>query len=288
MTVLVALCHSADQEFEIKRVEISQNVAGEIGRLFSRQLEYFLRGVEEEIEFNGDWKPDEDELLYIALPEPLTNIVDTCTNNTLELPTIDAAQILSENIRALAASVRHQGRNKLAIQKFSSRQILENKFSLILRNQVFNRLEDPILTINDKICAVVDREQLKFTNFGVIKTIFDLTSFYHEASDQEIDEFSEMESVDIPDIDAFKAACTQTSRKLLHAIQKSGALEERSAAEIRRAAEALDVEITVRKGRIVFPTNRKELRELLSFLDDGLYRAHLSGTRYLANSKRKY
>jgi hypothetical protein len=34
------------------------------------------------------------------------------------------------------------------------------------------------------------------------------------------------------------------------------------------------------------PTERAEIKKLLRFLDDGLYQAPLTGTRYITNSKR--
>ena len=39
--------------------------------------------------------------------------------------------------------------------------------------------------------------------------------------------------------------------------------------------------------KIKVPTDRAGLKQLLRFLDDGLYEASLSGQRYVTNSKKK-
>ena len=75
-------------------------------------------------------------------------------------------------------------------------------------------------------------------------------------------------------------------RKLVHAITRSGTLDMYDVNQIGVAAAEVEMPMDVVDGKVVMPTERRAIKTFLQFLDDGLYRASLTGQRYVTNSKR--
>jgi hypothetical protein len=133
---------------------------------------------------------------------------------------------------------------------------------------------------------VVEAGRLKFKSFNNIKMIFDLKNFYQVATDVQIDTFASHSGLLVPDIAGFKRVADQSIRKLVHAITERNILDVYAAPHIVSTAASEGIVIEQRDGKIVMPTGRAEIKEILHFLDDAFYRAALSGESYITNSKR--
>jgi hypothetical protein len=56
--------------------------------------------------------------------------------------------------------------------------------------------------------------------------------------------------------------------------------------DIATKGNSLGLNVQVEAGKIVMPTDRKSIKQLLRFLDDGIYEASVTSKRYITNSKR--
>lgn len=280
---LFAACRSQDNELSVKRVRVTQPVQAQIEQLFLAQEQAFMGGITEEIDFDGSWKPDTNELLTIGLPDQAAAIVDAIAANPLALPDIDAANIADEGVRALFVG----DANRILVQRFAPPQILSRRFSLLLDNNTFKRLEDPAFALDVRLTCIIRDNRIKFKSFHSLRQIVDLFDLYQEATDEVLADFAECAILDVDDEDLLKQNADQTCRKLIYAISRSGVLDRHTADAIQTAGQTLGLVISLRDGKIAVPTDRKELKDLLRFLDDGLYEASLSGQRYVTNSKRR-
>ena len=129
--------------------------------------------------------------------------------------------------------------------------------------------------------------KLKFKSFQRTRSVFDLQQFYKAATDQEVDAFCQHASLEVADVAAFKVAADQGVRKLVHAITKANVLNTHQVDVIATKAASLGINITVQNGKLLVPTDRKSIKTLFRFLDDGIYQAALSASRYVTNSKRR-
>jgi hypothetical protein len=136
------------------------------------------------------------------------------------------------------------------------------------------------------LCRQGGRLSVKRVN--LVKRIFELNQFYEEASDQEIDAFCEHDSLLVGDVAAFKAVADQPIRKMIHAISKTNVLDNYSVDDIAAKAASLGLKIETKEGKIVVPSDRKAMKNMFRFLDDGIYEASLSSNRYITNSKRPF
>ena len=73
---------------------------------------------------------------------------------------------------------------------------------------------------------------------------------------------------------------------LVFAISKTVILDQFVVADIATKANSLGLNVQVEGGTIMVPTDRKSIKQLLRFLDDGIYEASLTSKRYITNSKR--
>lgn len=282
---LFALCRPA-QQLEVKRVSLTQPVQAKIEGIFQAQAAAFLDGVTEEVDFGGDWKPDPDEILVIDAPAEAEAINAAIIANPVALANIDAANFEQEAIKGLFVVMQNGGQSRVLIQAFSAQQILQRRFSLMLDGNTFKELTEPAFTLDNYIAAIMEGGKLKFKSFFNVKRIFQLSQFYQEASDQQIDGFCAHASLEVADVAAFKAVADQSIRKMVHAIVKTKILDNYPVDDIAAKAAALGLAITLNGGKLVVPTERKDIKILFRFLDDGIYQAPLSATKYVTNSKR--
>lgn len=286
MVNLFALCRAATG-LQVKRVALAQPVQAKVGHIFQAQANSFLNGIAEEVDFSGDWKPDDDELLVIDAPAEAAVITATITANPISLPEIDAQNFMAEGIRGLFVIESVGQDHRVLIQAFSAQQLLSRRFTLFQSGNSFKELTEPGFTLDNSIVAIMEGGKLKFKSFQRARGVFDLQQFYKAATDQEVDAFCQHASLEVADVAAFKVAADQGVRKLVHAITKAGVLNTHQVDVIATKAASLGINITVQNGKLMVPADRKSIKTLFRFLDDGIYQAALSSSRYVTNSKRR-
>lgn len=288
MTNLLAICTSANGPAAIKRVQISQPLQALVGGLFEQQATDFLSGVEEEIPFGGDWKPDADEVLVIDAPVEIGRMREALAD-PIALDTVDTANFMGEGIKGLFVGVGEGEHQRIYIQSFSAQQFLaRTRMALIFEGNVFRQITEPSFALETKLVAIAESGQLKFKSYHFLKRIFALEELYRAATNEQIDAFCAHPVLDVPDIMAFKAVADQSIRKLVSAVGVSNILNQTPVVDILSKAQALGVNIQVENGRIIFPAERRQIKELLRFLDDSIYEGPLSARRLITNSKRVF
>jgi len=279
------LCKTGN-DISVKRLDINANVQRPLEQMFSVQEDEFRAEIHDEVEFTGDWTPDDDEALYVNIPDQVALLEQAVTGNPLAIDTLDAANFQQEGVKAIFTGFVNNGQAVVVIQKFSPQQLLGRKFSLILANNVLNKLTSPVFTLDNKLVGLIEGGVLKFKSFHNIRTIFDLSEIYRVATDDDINLFAGHACLEIADLDAFKEEVDQTARKLVHAIQKNGVLDEHTADEVQQRALKIGLDINIQNGMVQMPIGRAEIKRLLRFLHDDIFEAPLSRNVYVSNSKK--
>lgn len=282
---LLALCRDANG-IAIKRIPLNGTLQNPIMQIFSDQEAAFRANRPNEVVFDGDWNPDDDEILVLDATAEANVMIAAASGNILALPTINAANFDAENIKALFVGVNAGGGLRLLVQRFTAAQILSRKFALIASNNQFNQITDPAFNLATSLTCIIEGGQLKFESYHKLRAVFDVIEFFAAATDDDIDNFAGHASIAIADIPALKVLVTQTERKLIHKLASSGVLDAHTPQQIQARANATGLIVNLANGQIVFPNDKQEIRRLLRFLDDSLYQAPLSGLRYVTNSKR--
>ena len=147
-------------------------------------------------------------------------------------------------------------------------------------------LPDHTFSLDTGLTCIIEGAKIKFRSFHKLRAVISLLDVYRAATDQEVQAFAALDHFEVAIAAAFIATADLTIRKLVHAISNGGTLNNHTVIQIETACNGVGLVVTVNNGKLIMPTERAEIKKLLRFLDDGLYQAPLSGTRYITNSKR--
>jgi hypothetical protein len=128
-TNLFAACRT-DGALSVKRVRVTRDVQRALAAMFAQQDEEFFKGVTDEVPFDGDWKPDANELLTLDAPDEAAVITDALQANVTSITELGGQP--TEGVRALFTGVQRSGKMRVLLQAFTARQILSRKFALLL------------------------------------------------------------------------------------------------------------------------------------------------------------
>lgn len=270
----------------VRRVRLDATVQAAVAALFASQEGAFRNGVDTEVDFNGTWNPEDNEMLTIDIPTEAEIFEDAINANATSIQDIDTSNFADEGIRALFTGATVSGVTKVLVQRFTSMQVLQRKWALLQAGNAFRQLTEPAFSLDNSLTCIIEDSKIKFKSQHKLRSIIDMQDIYKEATDQEVRDFSAHASLEVADVDAFLGVADQTTRKLISAISKSDTLNKYPVADIEAAANRVGVTINVQNGKIVMPDTRADVKNLLRFLDDSLYEAALTGQRYITNSKR--
>ncbi|MEK0361604.1 Kiwa anti-phage protein KwaB-like domain-containing protein [Pseudomonas sp. CBC3] len=275
---------------QIKRIGVNQPLQTELVQIFESQRILFERGVDVEVAFNGDWKPDSNEVLTLDDIAESKMMIDAINANATSFPSLVISNFLNEPIKALFTGITTGGTTKVLLQKFSARQALSLSQLPIIKMQtgnIFVKSTDDIFTIDTKLVAIIEDNKTKFKSFHNARMVFDLADFYREATDDDLTEMAQHGSIEIADLSNFISQADSQVRKMAHTIKNSGILDSYSVNDISTAAASFpNLPVVINNGKIKLPSHKKELKEVLHFLLEDIYKGPLSGSDYLTNSKR--
>ena len=189
MAQLYAACRT-NGVLNVRHVQLSNPLQGQLDGLFQAQEASFLAGVGEEIDFDGGWKPDDDELLVInGLPDAQT-LLAAANQNALALPVLDVQNFANENVKGLFTALGNGQGKRLLIQNFSPQQLLSTHFTLLHDGNVFRRLEQPAFALGVHLVAIVSAAgAIRFKSYPMLRRILDITPVFREATDTELGAF---------------------------------------------------------------------------------------------------
>lgn len=281
---LFALC-KINNNLEVRKISVTRTVQSKISQIFEEQKNIFNAEIREIVAFNGDWKPEIDELLEIPVPIEANVIFQALETNLTGIPELDLNNFDREPIKALFGQNEN---GEILIQLFFKSQYLSKSFSLFLEGNTYNELTSPTIVLDNKLLCYISNNTLKFKSFNNLRYLFDLSELYTEATDADIEDFVSNANIEFENIEVFKNSANQNNRKRIHNILKAGRLNNYSAVDIKSIAESkgLNELIIIRNNRVFLPQNNSQLSKILSFLDEKLYIGPFSNNIIRANSTK--
>lgn len=285
---LFALTKEASRR--IVRVPLDSRVQTEISKIFEDQEKHFNAFVQEEIVFDGKYKPDDGECLKIEDYDDIDN-VENAIKAPLSIPEIKPDHFEFESIKALFSGYEEGDETVILLQSFDKRKILSTKgFSIFHSSDVYKKVEGIGLTLDTRLCGILRGKTLKFFNFHNLRQIFDLTQYYKEATDDELKTFSDKENLKIEDFNNFTEMADNWVRRKVSLVMQSGILDNLDIEETKNTALIFKIKIQMEiidgKNVIVLPPSKAELKKVLRFLDEDYYQSALQKQLFLSNSKR--
>lgn len=286
MAQLYAACR-VNGSLVVRHVQMNTQLQQQLEGIFLAQHAAFFQGIQDEIDFTGDWKPDPDEILIArALPEAQT-LFDEVSRNAVALKPINAKNFQNEGIKALF-TVFEDGTNKsLLLQSFSPQQILSSKFALLHDGNVFQKINQPAFTLETQLLATVcTTGDVRFKSFSLLRRVFDLGDFFRQATDTELHVFCNHSYLMVANTAEFIAKADEGIRKSVHSVSKLDIFKNHSVSHIESKAKAIGFPLNITNGCIELPPSRREIKALLGFLLNKIYRGPINEQLLITNSNR--
>ena len=280
-----------DGSRRIVRSPLSAEIQQEVADTFISQEQQFRKSSEEQIAFNGKYKPDDGECLFIDDYDDIDDLHGAIAN-PLSVPEIAPVTNELETIKALFVG-RSDGTNRIAlIQGFDKRKIISNRgLSIFHAANVFRKVEGVGLTLGTALAVILEDKKLSFFSFHSARQIFDLTQYFKEATDDDLNDFAASSRVKVEDLPTFVASADNWVRRKVALVMQSGILDRIELEATKNAALIFGIniqtEIDGENVALVLPQNKAELKKLLRFLDEDYFQSVVSSTLHLSNSKRR-
>jgi hypothetical protein len=282
---LFAACRVRNQ-LVAKRVRMDAATQRAVHAMFDAQERSFRNGIISELPYDGSYTPDDDELLTLPVPQEAAVFSATIQANATSIPDINASAFATEGIKGLFTGRIVNGSPIVLVQRFTAAQVLQTKFALFQQGNAFSQLSDPAFTLDSSLTCVIENSNIKFKSQQKLRSIIHMLDIYRAATDQEVRSFAGHSRIEVTDINGFIAAANQPSRRLIHAVASNRVLDTISLPTIQTAAQNTGLHIVLNNGKIVMPTDKKDIKALLQFLNESRYVGPLSGQTYVANSRR--
>ncbi|GIV41553.1 MAG: hypothetical protein KatS3mg034_0863 [Vicingaceae bacterium] len=280
MNILCKL-NSKTEKNNLRRISLSDHLQNQLSKYLSESINFFYKA--KQIKFDGEYKPNENEVLEINnFDFPLKDY-----ENIINLPLLKEEEIYD---------IKHiifLNKESIIFQTFDSRKIIKTeKLYLIYSSETFSKIDNKGLIIDAKIDAMFlkNEDKLLFTSYHNASKIFDLSKYFREATDKEINIFKrhtifkECDNIDYSIINS-------RYRKKIFQIIKNGVLNkvQDNFNEVIKYARELELPnmFDESESKILFPQEKKDIEKLINFLNDDLYKSPISKFIYETNSKRK-
>lgn len=278
-----------DVSRRVVRIPLSAEVQSEVTSTFKAQEIDFCAAAQEQIAFDGKYKPDEGECLFIDDYDDIDNLHGAVAN-PLSVPEITATTDQFESIKALFFGKVDASAKIVLIQTFDRRKIISNKgLSLVHASNVYKKVEGVGLTLDTRLAAILQDKKLSFFSFHSARQVFDLSQYYKEATDDDLREFAGI--VQVENVPGFVAAADNWVRRKVALVMQSAILDKVDLEETKKVALVfgIDLKTTTLDGKpiLVLPQNKAEIKKVLRFLDEDYFQSILLSTPHLSSSKRQ-
>jgi len=280
----------------IRRIPLTAELNTELTQLFAAQQAALL-GDKQPIAFTGSYNVDEGEIFTLA-DYPLPPAISLAIGNPLTCPVLNLTTE-THRIKALFSGTWSAAVKTVNFQVFDTGKLLSNRWTLIglpiHAGDTYKKLEEPGLILQDKLTAHYQNGTLYFSSYHNTKRFLDLADYYREATDTDLDAFAATELFAFEDEAGFKDQADSIIRKKIALLQKNEVLKDISVVDIQTVANNFNAElpeehhinITVNDdGKLVIPEDKKQLKELIRFLDEDYVTAPLTKRKCLTNSKQ--
>ncbi len=243
------------------------------------------------VNFDGKYSINEDFQEYLVindfiLPDNIKSSIDNpigvenfCPKNN-KLPIIKALFIGKKS---------DDGKYIVYFQKFRNDQyITQAKYHLFFNKDTFKHVNKLGISVSQTIDCIYEDGKLKFKSFYIARQLFDLSSYYREATTEEVRSFVTSPILSMENSNNFIEKANSWERKKIAAINDSKILENYSALQIKNLAKKEGFNnIVIQNKKIILPQDVGERRLVLSFLDEEVYKGVFSNTLFQTNSKKK-
>lgn len=285
----------ADLSPRVVKINIDQDTQKVIDGIFESAAKEFQEN-RESVNFSISYKPGKDEYFLIEDFIEGVEIFDAIERPSA-IQSWDPDTMSMHNVKAIFSGAPSEDDGFIAyIQYFDKRQIIDTQksiFQLITQqtNQ-FSSLKGQGLTISGKLDAILlSNGKFMFNSFHLVRRFFDMSEYFSEATKEDIQQFISHSKFEMESEDSFMEAIDSQINTKIALINSSGILDKFSVDEIQKCAQLIKLELTItgskKDKKIFMPKDKKRIKQILNFLDQGYFNTLITNELMFTNSKRK-
>lgn len=272
---------------ELFRVPLHQSLQGELADEWQRQLQSFIAGVDV-ISFNPGYSPENHEVFGLsafAAPDWLKDENSISASSLREIGKSDEAL---EQVKGMVGFAQFDGHEAVMFQNFSKMHVIRPGNFLFLKGGAYEASNGHALVLERELRAVYfpSEKKLLFRNFRMTNAFLPLTEYYSEASEKDIKEVLGHSRLLAENSQQVVDESNQWTRKRFAMLRDSGTLDKYAPKEIQSLAKGYSLKVSIKGGKIVFPSNKHAVKRLLQFLNEELFKGPITQTLYETNSRR--
>lgn len=243
------------------------------------------------IEFDGTYKPNKDEYLYIDNFKLDDKFIDAI-RNPIGVQNFEKEDKKYPNIKAIFIGEKEDEKDSeifhVIFQLFRKDQRLSvGRINLFFNSGTFSEVSDYGFSIVNSVECYFNKDKLIFQSFYYARQIFDLSTYYRSATDAEVNNFIKNEKLFFENVEDFLSQADSWTRRRIALINDSNVLENYSIDIIISLANEMGILLNKKDNKLLIPSQKDEMKKVLGFLDEEAYKGPFSNALYLANSKRK-
>ncbi|MCL6409949.1 DUF4868 domain-containing protein [Pantoea agglomerans] len=279
---------------KILRIQLDKTASADVDTIFDSQTKHFEAHHSTKIPYYAGYTPRYNECFEIDNFVDSTPLFDAVSRPTA-YDVWDPSKLKIDYIKALFVEVpSNSTQKKIGIQTFTKKQILDTSKSFVMgivaSKSTFSKAANIGFNIDDKLVAIIEANSICFQSFFKLRSVFNMSSYFAEATDQDIDDFTQKNVFILPQNFDLKKLADTVVRSKVTLINKTGALTPKNIpkfiAEAKKVRFQLETKVVNGQELIVIPSKLKDIKELLDFLEEDIFLSGISGKRYKAGSKR--
>lgn len=279
----------------IIKIDIDAPAQTVVENLFRTQRSEFINEDIEEIEFCASYNVQDGEIFSINPFDDEIGII-----NAIERP--DAVPVWGPDdvsvhyFKALFTGEPASNGNptQVWLQCFDRRQIINNEKSFFqVVTQPGNRFSvstRPGFSLSDRLTAILVGDKLLFKSFFMLRRFFNMEEYFNEATREDLDNFIGNDIFHVENAEDFMMFADSAIKKKVSLIISSGILNDQPIENLIECAQKIGYQLGITNvngdNKITMPNSKREVKQLLYFLDQGYFNSIITNELMLTNSKR--
>lgn len=272
---------------EMRRIKLSVDAQNKIDEMLSESADTIKQY---RLVAYGDYKVEDDEAYLItnfhSLPENITDTLVPINAETVEYRVFDM-----EDVRAFVFPMLINNVRFFAFQApRRETKTLRGGLKLFYDVDTFVLDARSVLTITGDIDCLVHAGEAIFHSAFYVQRIFSLVDYYREATEENIETFTHLDTLGFESADMFVAmAADKVMRRKIALLLDQGFFGQQTPDEIQEKAKKIEpgIDILV-DGHVHFPNDKAQCKYLLKMFCDEIYRGTFTNAVFETNSKKQY
>ncbi|WP_163363362.1 Kiwa anti-phage protein KwaB-like domain-containing protein [Enterobacter cloacae] len=279
----------------IIKIDIDAPAQTVVENLFRTQRSEFINEDIEEIEFCASYNVQDGEIFSINPFDDEIGIINAIERPDA-VPVWDPDDVSVHYFKALFTGEPASNGNptQVWLQCFDRRQIINNEKSFFqIVTQPGNRFSvstRPGFSLSDRLTAILVGDKLLFKSFFMLRRFFNMEEYFNEATREDLDNFIGNDIFHVENAEDFMMFADSAIKKKVSLIISSGILNDQPIENLIECAQKIGYQLGITNvngdNKITMPNSKREVKQLLYFLDQGYFNSIITNELMLTNSKR--